>query len=149
MLNWEATLRQEALCSSLTENLPCPGAGACRRHVSAHRHYSKNHPICQGEKSSSPFCGDDSTDRMPFFGPSHRTERTSLSRSNAYSSGTGLLSSVPRRRSPSSSATPSTCKAVHGGNSKNDRIDSHKIAVLLRGGTLPVAYVYLRKMHST
>ncbi|HYA01569.1 MAG TPA: IS110 family transposase [Syntrophobacteria bacterium] len=40
-------------------------------------------------------------------------------------------------------------KAIHGGKSKNDRIDSHKIAVLLRGGTLPVAYVYPRKMRST
>jgi transposase len=40
-------------------------------------------------------------------------------------------------------------KAIHGGKSKNDRIDSHKIAALLRGGTLPVAYVYPRKMRST
>jgi len=40
-------------------------------------------------------------------------------------------------------------KAIHGGKSKNDRIDSHKIAALLRGGTLPIAYVYPRKMRST
>ena len=40
-------------------------------------------------------------------------------------------------------------KAIHGGKSKNDRIDSKKIAVLLRGGTLPVSYVYPRKMRST
>jgi transposase len=40
-------------------------------------------------------------------------------------------------------------KAIHGGKSKNDRIDSHKIAALLRGGTFPVAYVYPRKMRST
>src|SRR5512139_835575 len=40
-------------------------------------------------------------------------------------------------------------KAIHGGKSKNDRIDSHKIAALLRGGTLPTAYVYPRKMRST
>ena len=40
-------------------------------------------------------------------------------------------------------------KAVHGGKTKNDRIDSHKIAVLLRGGMLPMAYVYPRKMRST
>jgi transposase len=40
-------------------------------------------------------------------------------------------------------------KAIHGGKSKNDRIDSHKIAALLRGGTLPKAYVYPRKMRST
>src|SRR6185436_8495943 len=33
-------------------------------------------------------------------------------------------------------------KAIHGGKSKNDRIDSFKIAALLRGGTLPQTYVY-------
>ena len=33
-------------------------------------------------------------------------------------------------------------KAIHGGKSKNDKIDSHEIAVLLRGGMLPQAYVY-------
>ncbi len=33
-------------------------------------------------------------------------------------------------------------KAIHGGKAKNDRIDSNKIATLLRGGTMPRAYVY-------
>jgi transposase len=40
-------------------------------------------------------------------------------------------------------------KAIHGGKSKNDKIDSHKIAVLLRGGMIPQAYVYPAKMRST
>lgn len=40
-------------------------------------------------------------------------------------------------------------KAIHGGKSKSDRIDSHKIAVLLRGGMLPMAYVYPRQMRAT
>lgn len=40
-------------------------------------------------------------------------------------------------------------KAIHGSKTKNDKIDSHKIAVLLRGGMLPVAYVYPSKMRST
>lgn len=40
-------------------------------------------------------------------------------------------------------------KAIHGGKAKNDRIDSHKLAVLLRGGSFPVAYVYPRKMRPT
>lgn len=40
-------------------------------------------------------------------------------------------------------------KAIHGGKSKNDKIDSHKIAVLLRGGMLPQAYVYPTKMRAT
>ena len=35
-------------------------------------------------------------------------------------------------------------KAIHGGKAKTDPIDAHKIAVLLRGGMLPQAYVYLR-----
>ncbi len=32
-------------------------------------------------------------------------------------------------------------KALHGGKAKNDKIDAHTIAVLLRGGMLPQAYV--------
>jgi transposase len=40
-------------------------------------------------------------------------------------------------------------KAIHGGKAKNDKIDAHKIAVLLRGGMLPEAYVYPRKMRAT
>ena len=40
-------------------------------------------------------------------------------------------------------------KAIHGGKAKNDKIDSHKIAVLLRGGMLPHAYVYPAKMRAT
>jgi len=30
-------------------------------------------------------------------------------------------------------------RAIHGGTAKNDKIDSHKIAGLLRGGLLPQA----------
>ncbi len=40
-------------------------------------------------------------------------------------------------------------KAIHGGKAKNDKIDSHKIAVLLRAGALPVGYVYPRGMRAT
>ena len=40
-------------------------------------------------------------------------------------------------------------KAIHGGKAKNDKIDSHKIAVLLRGGMIPTAYVYPAGMRST
>ena len=39
-------------------------------------------------------------------------------------------------------------KAIHGGKAKNDTIDAHKIAVLLRGGMLPQAYVYPAKMRA-
>jgi transposase len=40
-------------------------------------------------------------------------------------------------------------KAIHGGKAKNDQIDAHKIAVLLRGGMLPQAYVYPAQMRAT
>lgn len=40
-------------------------------------------------------------------------------------------------------------KAVHGGKTKNDKIDSQKIAALLRGGNLPEAYVYPQGMRET
>jgi transposase len=40
-------------------------------------------------------------------------------------------------------------KAIHGGKAKNDRIDARKIAVLLRGGMLPQAYVYPPGMRET
>lgn len=40
-------------------------------------------------------------------------------------------------------------KAIHGGKAKNDRLDSQKIAVLLRGGLLPQAYVYPAEMRAT
>jgi len=40
-------------------------------------------------------------------------------------------------------------KAIHGGKAKNDKIDSHTIAVRLRGGMLPHAYVYPAAMRST
>jgi transposase len=40
-------------------------------------------------------------------------------------------------------------KAIHGGKAKNDKIDSPKIAALLRGGMLPKAYVYPAEMRAT
>jgi len=40
-------------------------------------------------------------------------------------------------------------KAIHGGKAKNDKLDSRKIAVLLRGGMLPQAYVYPKRMRAT
>jgi transposase len=40
-------------------------------------------------------------------------------------------------------------KAIHGGKVKNDKIDSQKIAALLRSGMLPMAYVYPQAMRLT
>ena len=40
-------------------------------------------------------------------------------------------------------------KAIHGGKSKNDKIDSEKIAKLIRGGNFPLAHVYPQAMRAT
>ena len=40
-------------------------------------------------------------------------------------------------------------KAIHGGKAQNDTIDSQKLAVLLRGGLLPQAYVYPAPLRAT
>jgi hypothetical protein len=40
-------------------------------------------------------------------------------------------------------------KAIHGGKAKNDDIDADKIARLLRGGNIPVAYVYSKGLRAT
>jgi transposase len=40
-------------------------------------------------------------------------------------------------------------KAVHGGKVKNDRVDSKKLALLLRAGLFPMAYVYPSSMRPT
>lgn len=40
-------------------------------------------------------------------------------------------------------------RAIHGAKAKNDRIDSMKIAALLRGGLIPQAYVYPQTMRAT
>jgi transposase len=40
-------------------------------------------------------------------------------------------------------------KAIHGSKTKNDRIDSQKIALLLKSGMLPQAYTYPAEMRAT
>ncbi len=40
-------------------------------------------------------------------------------------------------------------KAIHGGKTKNDKIDSFKIAKLLRGGNFPLAYNYPTELRAT
>ena len=40
-------------------------------------------------------------------------------------------------------------KAIHGGKAKNDKIDSGKIAAMLKGGMFPMAYVYPSRMRAT
>jgi transposase len=40
-------------------------------------------------------------------------------------------------------------RLIHGGKGKSDRIDAGKIALLLRGGTFPLAYAYPKGMRET
>ncbi len=40
-------------------------------------------------------------------------------------------------------------KAIHGGKAKNDKIDSYKIASLMRGGNFPLAYNYPKEYRAT
>ena len=40
-------------------------------------------------------------------------------------------------------------KAIHGGKTKNDKLDADKLSALLRGGNFPVAYVYPQGLRET
>jgi transposase len=40
-------------------------------------------------------------------------------------------------------------RAIHGAKAKNDRVDSRRIAALLKGGLMPQAYVYPAEMRAT
>ena len=40
-------------------------------------------------------------------------------------------------------------KAIHGGKVKNDKLDSEKLALLLRGGNFATAYVYPKELRAT
>src|ERR1700752_4060962 len=40
-------------------------------------------------------------------------------------------------------------KAIHGGKAKSDKIEAQKLALLLRGGMFPQAYVYPAEMRAT
>jgi transposase len=40
-------------------------------------------------------------------------------------------------------------RAIHGAKAKNDKIDSQKIAMLLRGGNMPIAFAYPKELRAT
>lgn len=40
-------------------------------------------------------------------------------------------------------------KAIHGAKAKNDKIDSNKLAVMLRGGVFPMSFSYPKEMRAT
>jgi hypothetical protein len=65
-----------------------------------------------------------------------------LSGSNASSPGTWLAALCAREGLPCVLGHALYLKAIHGGKAKHDTIDSPKMAVLLRGSTLPQADVY-------
>jgi transposase len=72
-----------------------------------------------------------------------------LSASNISSPGTWLADLCTREGIPFVLGHVLYMKAIHGGKAKNDKIDAHKIAVLLRGGMLPQADVYPAEMRAT
>ena len=39
-------------------------------------------------------------------------------------------------------------RAIHGGKTKNDKLDSEKIARLIKGGNFPLAYVYPKELRA-
>jgi transposase len=73
----------------------------------------------------------------------------SSSVSNVSSPGTWLADLCAQEGIPFVLGHALYMKAIHGGKAKNDTIDAHKIAVLLRGGMLPQAYVYPAAMRAT
>jgi transposase len=61
----------------------------------------------------------------------------------------GSPTSAPTRAFPLCWDTALDMKAIHGGKAKHEKIDAHKMAVLLCGGMLPQAYVYPAAMRAT
>ena len=84
-----------------------------------------------------------------FLRPLRPIAKISSSPSSVSSPGTGWPICVRKRGIPFVLGHALYMKAIHGGKAKNDKIDAHKIAVLLRGGMLPQAYVYPAAMRAT
>jgi transposase len=76
-------------------------------------------------------------------------ERIAWSASKASSPGTWLADLGTQEGIPFILGHARYMNAIHGGKAKNDRIDAHTMAVLLRGGLLPQAYVYPAEMRAT
>jgi transposase len=68
---------------------------------------------------------------------------------NACAPGTWLADLCEDEGIPFALGQALDMRAIHGGKAKNDRMDSPKIAALLRGGLIPQAYVYPRRMRAT
>ena len=72
-----------------------------------------------------------------------------LSRSSVSSPGTWLADLCAQEGIPFVLGHALYMKAIHGGKAKHDKIDAQNIAVLLRGGMLPQAYVYPSERRAT
>ena len=72
-----------------------------------------------------------------------------MSAAKVGSPGSGWRTSVSRKGLAFVLGHALSMKAIHGGKAKNDTIDAQKIAVLLRGGMFPQAYVYPAEMRAT
>jgi transposase len=72
-----------------------------------------------------------------------------LSLWNASSPGLGSLTCVLKKGIPFVLGHALYMQAIHGGKAKYDKLDAHKLVVLLRGGMLPQASVYPAAMRAT
>ena len=79
----------------------------------------------------------------------NRFARTSWSALHACAPGIWLADRCEAEGLPFVLGHALSMRAIHGGKAKNDRLDSHNIAALLRGGLMPQAYVYPRRMRAT
>ena len=87
--------------------------------------------------------------RRRFCDSSLRIEKIWSSASNVCLRGIGWRTSVSKEGIAFVLGHALYMKAIHGGKAKNDKIDAQKIAVLLRGGMFPQAYVYPSEMRAT
>ena len=79
----------------------------------------------------------------------HPIETRWWSRPNVCAPGTWLADLCAAEGIPFVLGHALYMKAIHGGKAQNDKLDAQKIAVLLRGGLLPQAYVYPAAMRAT
>jgi hypothetical protein len=85
----------------------------------------------------------------PFLRSWHRTVTMWSSRSNGLFTWYWLADLCAQEGIPFVLGHALYMKAIHGGKAKNDKIDAQKIALLLRGGMLPQAYVYPAAMRAS
>ena len=85
----------------------------------------------------------------PSSRPSRPTATAWSSPASACSPGTGWPTPASEHGIPFVLGHALDMRAIHGTKTKNDQVDSEKIAHLLRAGLLPQAYVYPAEMRAT